>query len=236
MFERTLVVNADDFGQSPGVTRGIIKAHERGIVTSASLMVSWPASASAAAYARGRPGFSVGLHIDLGEWICRDGTWRCRYQRVNLDDSHAVEREVRAQLECCRDLLGRDPTHLDSHQHVHRREPVRSALGHIADELGVPLRHVTPGIRHCGEFYGQTATGDLLPHLISVTALVSLLANLGQGMTELACHPAYADDLDTMYQMERSVELRTLCADEVRATLEDERIQLTSFHDLAAVR
>jgi hypothetical protein len=36
--------------------------------------------------------------------------------------------------------------------------------------------------------------------------------------------------------MERSVELRTLCADEVRATLEDERIQLTSFHDLAAVR
>ena len=50
------IVNADDFGQSPGITRGVIAAHERGIVTSASLMVRWPSANEAAAYARpGRP-------------------------------------------------------------------------------------------------------------------------------------------------------------------------------------
>ena len=49
---RRLIVNADDFGQSPGVNRGIIEAHQHGIVTSASLMVSWPAAAEAAAYGR----------------------------------------------------------------------------------------------------------------------------------------------------------------------------------------
>ena len=45
---RHLIVNADDFGYSRGVNRGIIEAHERGIVTSASLMVKQPASEEAA--------------------------------------------------------------------------------------------------------------------------------------------------------------------------------------------
>ena len=56
-----LIVNADDFGQSPGVNRGIIEAHEHGIVTSASLMVRWPAAASAAAYAREHARLGLGL-------------------------------------------------------------------------------------------------------------------------------------------------------------------------------
>ena len=236
MIERTLVVNADDFGQSPGVTRGIIEAHERGIVTSASLMVLWPAATTAAAYARTHGRLSTGLHVDLGEWIWRDEEWACRYQRVDLEDTLAVEREVRAQLERCRDLLGRNPTHLDSHQHVHRCEPVRSTLAQIANELGVPLRHVTPGIRYCGEFYGQTATGDPLPDSITVDALVWSLVNVEPGVTELACHPGYAEDLETIYQNERSVEVTTLCTDEVRATLAAEQIRLASFRDLAAVR
>ncbi|HEU4340947.1 MAG TPA: ChbG/HpnK family deacetylase, partial [Candidatus Binatia bacterium] len=58
-----LIVNADDFGQSHGINRGIITAYGDGIVTSASLMVRWPAAADAAAYARKQPGLSVGLHI-----------------------------------------------------------------------------------------------------------------------------------------------------------------------------
>ena len=54
-FETVLIVNADDFGLSEGVNRGIIEAHERGIVTSASLMVLRPAAASAADYSREDP-------------------------------------------------------------------------------------------------------------------------------------------------------------------------------------
>ena len=73
---RALIVNADDFGQSPGVNRGVIRAHERGIVTSVSLMVRWPASTEAAAYGRAHPALSVGLHVDLGEWVCRKGSWQ----------------------------------------------------------------------------------------------------------------------------------------------------------------
>ena len=116
---RLLIVNADDFGQSAGVNRGIIAAHERGIVTRASLMVRWPTATAAAAYARGNPRFGVGLHLDLGEWTYRDGAWPALYEVVSLQDAHAIAEEVSRQLAAFREIVGRDPTHLDSHQHVH---------------------------------------------------------------------------------------------------------------------
>src|SRR5262245_59379506 len=123
MAERRLIVNADDFGQSPGVNRGIMEAIEGGIVTSVSLMVRWPAAVEAAAYARRAAGLSTGLHVDLGEWICDQGTWRSLYHVVAVDNPVAVKDEIGRQLLRFRELIGRDPTHLDAHQHQHRREP-----------------------------------------------------------------------------------------------------------------
>ena len=164
----------------------------------------------------------------------RDGEWRRLYTRADLTDPDSIEREVRAQLECCRDLLGRTPTHLDSHQHVHRNEPLRSILRRLAAELAIPLRHFSPAIRHHGGFYGQSATGEPLPDLILAPTLVSWFAQVPEGVTELACHPGYANDLDTMYGAERTTELRTLCAGEVRRALADEEIQLASFADVEA--
>src|SRR5437899_5483213 len=96
--QRYLIVNADDFGLSPGVNRGIIKAHEQGIVTSASLMVLMPAAAQAAAYAREHPSLSVGLHFDLGEWTYRNGNWECVYEVAPVDDRAAVARQADDQL------------------------------------------------------------------------------------------------------------------------------------------
>src|SRR5262245_64423892 len=113
---RSLIVNADDFGLSAGVNRGIIEAHERGIVTSASLMVRGSAAAAAAAYARAHPALSVGLHLDLGEWAWRDGGWVSVYEVVRADDARAVVAEAARQLAAFRRLVGLSPTHLDSHQ------------------------------------------------------------------------------------------------------------------------
>src|SRR6266508_4579544 len=116
--ERHLIVNADDFGQSHGVNRGIIEAYEKGIVTSASLMVRRSAAEEAAAYSREHPELSVGLHLDLCEWIYRDETWSPLYEVVPMDDTAAISEEVSRQLITFRELIGQEPTHLDSHQHV----------------------------------------------------------------------------------------------------------------------
>src|SRR2546428_2563379 len=136
---RYLIVNADDFGQSPGINRGIVEAHEQGIVTSASMMVRWPDAAEAAAYGAEHPELSLGLHADLGEWAYRDETWVPLYEVVSLDDVAAVKDEVSRQLTAFRDLTGKDPTHTDSHQHVHLREPVLSVLAKLAAGLAVPV-------------------------------------------------------------------------------------------------
>ena len=233
---RALIVNADDFGQSAGINRGVVEAHERGIVTSASLMVRWPAASAAAAYACAHPRLSVGLHVDLGESIYRDGEWVALYERVDRQDGRAVEVEIRAQLAICRELLRREPTHLDSHQHVHTEEPARSVLDGIARELGVPSRHRSPCVRHDGGFYGQTRTGDPLRDGITPARLMDMLRRLPAGVTEVACHPGFADDLATMYHAERQVELETLCDPGVRQALCDEGIELIGFADLAACR
>ncbi len=233
--KKYLIVNADDFGLSPGVNRGIIEAHEQGIVTSASLMVRWPAASEAAAYSREHPHLSLALHVDLSEWAYRDETWVPLYEVVPTDDSTAVAEEVSSQLATFRGLVGKDPTHLDSHQHTHLEEPVRSVVGEIARKLAVPLRHCSPKIRYCGEFYGQTAEGSPLPDRISVDGLINILATLPPGLTELCSHPGYPLGQDTMYSIERVVEVRTLCDPRVRAAVVAMGIELCSFGNIAAL-
>jgi predicted glycoside hydrolase/deacetylase ChbG (UPF0249 family) len=223
---RRLVVNADDFGLTEGVNRGVIQAHEEGIVTSASLMVRHPAAASAAAYGKQRPSLSLGLHADLGEWIYEGGRWTALYELER------VESEIERQLDAFRSLVGSEPSHVDSHQHVHREEPLRSIMLTVAGRLGVPLRGCNPVIGYCGSFYGQTGPGEPLEAAISVEALLTLLHELPEGITELGCHPGYSEGLSSQYRAERERELETLCHPRVRTALADERIDLCSFRDL----
>jgi predicted glycoside hydrolase/deacetylase ChbG (UPF0249 family) len=230
--KKYLIVNADDFGQSLGINRGIIEAHEHGIVTSTSLMTRWPAVGEAALYARGHPKLSVGLHLDLGEWAYREGNWLPLYSVVPLNDTDAVTKEITEQLASFRRLIGKNPTHIDSHQHVHLREPARSALIEVARDLHIPIRRLSTELRYCGNFYGQTAEGFPLPDFINVEALAKILGALRPGLTELGCHPGKESDLDTMYRSERAQELKVLCDPEIRATIDAMGIKLCSFASL----
>ena len=228
---RVLVVNADDFGASDGVNAGIVTAHEHGVVTSTSLMVRGAAVAAAANYAR-HGTLSVGLHVDLGEWSYVDGEWRPQYQVVDLEDRSAVEDELQRQLALFRELVGRKPTHLDSHQHVHRDDPLRSALRNTGQSMEIPVRNGV-GIVYNGGFYGQADKGTPYPEAITVESMVSIIEGLSAPVTEVACHPASAADLDTMYNEERLTELQTLCDPRVRQAIERNDVILCGFGDLS---
>ncbi|HXJ38021.1 MAG TPA: ChbG/HpnK family deacetylase [Bryobacteraceae bacterium] len=231
MNQRQVIVNADDFGQSPGINRGVIEAFERGIVTSASLMVRWGAAAEAAGYARCHPEMSVGLHLDFGEMTWRDEEWVSLYRVVDENDARSVSSEIERQVDLFGQLMGRRPTHIDSHQHVHVREPARTSVLRVADFLAVPVRNLTPSIRYCGCFYGQDDKGRPYPQNISVSGLQALLSELEPGVTELGCHPAAAVDLETMYGAERIAELQTLCDSRARQALTVNGVELRSFAD-----
>jgi predicted glycoside hydrolase/deacetylase ChbG (UPF0249 family) len=149
----TLVVTADDLGLSPGVTKGILESHRRGIVRSTSLIVTADSSAEAAAQARMEPDLEVGLHLDLvGGWpvsdpaavrslIDDDGrflglselTRRLFSGRVRAGE---VAAEVRAQAALARSW-GILPLAWDSHRHVHLMPPIARVVGRIARDEGV---------------------------------------------------------------------------------------------------
>lgn len=227
----SLIVNADDLGQSEGINRGILTAHAQGIVTSASVMVRWPAAVEGCRGARDA-GLGLGLHIDLGEWSYDEGTWRPLYEVVDLDDEAAVRDELYRQVDRYLELVGRPPGHLDSHQHVHHRATVQPAVQELASALGVPVRGFDAAIAHRGGFYGQTGEGEPLPDAVSVDSLVAIIDELPDGLSELGCHPGLEVTIETMYRTERAVEVATLCDERVRAAIDSHGIRLCSFEDL----
>src|SRR5262245_38812104 len=105
-----LIVNADDFGASRGINRGIMEAHQEGVLTSTSLLVNSQSAEEAALLSRTAPGLSVGLHADLGQELAGSGP---------ASDPGLYE-SLRTQLARFEELMGSPPTHLDSHHNVHR--------------------------------------------------------------------------------------------------------------------
>ena len=217
---RYLIVNADDLGASPGITRGILEGHARGVVTSTSLMVDTPWSRESALLARPASRLSVGLHVDLAPGTNGDAS--------GVD----VVQALRRQYDRFTTLMGRPPTHIDSHHNVHLDPPLLASFLAFSRAVGLPLRGRSPA-RYFSSFYGQWG-GESHPEHVSVESLLGMLERrVGAGITELGCHPGYRDPrVPTAYGVEREVELETLCDPRVRTALAPLGIALASFHDL----
>jgi predicted glycoside hydrolase/deacetylase ChbG (UPF0249 family) len=251
---RVLIVNADDFGLTGGVSRGILEAHRDGIVTSTSALVNLPADPEREAEALAVPRLGIGLHVNL-TWgtpvspvaavpSLVDGEGRFRRdpaavrEAADLDE---VRREVEAQVEAFRRRFGRLPTHLDSHHHVHRLPGIMDVVVEVALDARRPLRSQDPGFRE-GLRRRGLATPD---HFVgdagaeafwTVERLLDTLAGLPVGATELMCHPGRFDAslAWSRYGLQREVERRALSDPEVRATVERLGIRLGHFGALEA--
>ena len=149
-----LVVNGDDYGLTPGVCEGILRAGEDGVLTSTSVLAVAPAFAAGAPRLRDS-GLGVGCHLALvGEdplllgaaevptLVDRTGrpaaSWRsflgrALRGRVDPDD---VRREFGAQIEACR-LAGLELDHLDTHQHLHLWPSVARVVIDLAVQEGI---------------------------------------------------------------------------------------------------
>ena len=215
---KSLIVNGDDFGASHGVNLGVIEAHAKGILTSASMMVDRPASAEAAELITLHPTLDVGLHVVL----------------ESSPDLRAAEAEVERQVERFVELTGQLPTHIDSHHHVHRDHQVLPAFLAVAERHGLLLRDHC-GVRHIKTFYGQ-AHGETHLEQIAPDALARIVSTeVEDGVNELCCHPAYANgDLASSYTRERQTELETLCNPEVATLLTELEIRLVTFREVSA--
>ena len=249
-----LIVNADDFGYTPGVTRGVLRAHREGIVTATTLMANGVDSEGAGRAARATPGLDVGVHVvftygrpltaatRVGSLVDERGAFPnvtdlLREGRPRADEALL---EARAQYARVRELIGRDPTHIDTHHWVHDLRPLEDAVLALATETGVALRAHDGRQRARFRDEGVPTVDRFVREYqhagaIGVESLVALLEHLVEheaGTVELMCHPGEPDEAlleGSSYSTERGTELRTLTDPAVRAAIERLGIALVSY-------
>jgi predicted glycoside hydrolase/deacetylase ChbG (UPF0249 family) len=159
---RYLIINADDFGLTPAVSRGILHGHEAGVITSTSVMVTTPGWHDAQSRLRDSS-IDIGLHLNLGlgrpltaartlvnpttgEFASIGGiSLLALGRRIDPDD---VAGEARAQLALLR-TVGRPVTHIDSHWHMHTLPGIWASVLAVAREQGVPWLR-SPGLPRRG--------------------------------------------------------------------------------------
>ncbi len=150
---RRLIVNADDYGLTPGVSSGILDAHAAGFVTSTSMMVRCVGWEDGVARLRSAPGLGVGLHFNLlvGAPLAAAPSLRGpsgAFLSLGALARRALSGGVRARdvaAECEAQLAalagaGIRPTHIDSHRHTHALPVVHAAVARVAAARGLPLR------------------------------------------------------------------------------------------------
>lgn len=245
---RTLIVNADDFGLTRGVSAGILTAHRHGIVTSTTVLVTANPDRAQLAAARDA-GLGLGLHVNftLGRPLTRgrslaDGKGafiRDARRAAASANAREARAEIEAQVERFEKLVGRLPTHLDTHHHVGLHAPVRDAVLAVARTLGLAVRSQdeaarararSAGLRTTDHFFGESGPDA---YWSAARALAHLRA-LPPGVSEFMCHPGRFDDGlgYSRYGRQREVEMIGLGAPAARAASAALGIQLRHFGHL----
>jgi predicted glycoside hydrolase/deacetylase ChbG (UPF0249 family) len=269
-----LIVNADDFGLTESVSRGILQAHREGILTSTTFMVNFPWAPDMAPLLAEAPRLGVGVHLNLTTGapllppeqvptlVAGDGAFSKSmlrmFTRVDVAD---VRREWAAQIERGTQLLGRLPTHLDTHRYLHGHPRFAAVLIDLARTYKIPaVRCLYPGpdlamsqmfqawnpvrfmveraLRRSAELTAESGLHRPAATLAGDFDLPELLAKLdtvGARVAELVSHPGLVDEqlrsLSSM-QEHREEELAALTAPAARAKIAERGITLITFADL----
>lgn len=251
--EYLLIVNADDFGLSKGQNYGIVEACRHGVVTSTTAMVNGEAIEHAAALSRDLPDLGVGMHfvLTLGmpltamPGLTRDGLlgkWIWEMAEQGTLPLEEIARELDCQFNRFVDLFGREPTHIDSHHHVHMIPAIFPLVAEFARRKGVALR-----VDRQVDMPGETG-GDLPPTTdgfssafygdeISEALFLSVLdrsVQQGERSLEVMAHPAFIDNTirKSAYCWPRLAEMEVLTSTSLKYAIAECGYRLGTFRDL----
>lgn len=256
--KRFLIINADDFAYTPGVTYGIIEAFKRGIVTSTTaLTVSGYFEEAMTIRDVLAPSLPVGVHLtlslrgfsplldreDVSTLVNADGTFHTQYEFEHLVNLDQVYQEWDAQIARFYQL-GYTPDHVDSHHYVHGKNDALLAIAvNLCEKYKLPMRNVSPilGSANNPVDYGKVNTPDTMlssfyAHEVTREKIVDVLDQvIGSEpgtIVELNCHPAFIDpELQkySSYVGDRLTEYKLLTDPSIMAEIHARDIALTDF-------
>jgi predicted glycoside hydrolase/deacetylase ChbG (UPF0249 family) len=220
-----VILNADDYGYDPAVSRGIARAMREGLVSSTTMIVNSPHSTEAA---RDAAGLAIGLHLNLVRFEAVSTGAPLLEAQVHTLSADFVETETHAQLARLEALLGRTATHLDVHKHAHLQPAVLEGLCRVAKQRGLAVRSISSAMRLAIRARG-VATNDVFLGEAGARAFWTeveferQLARVpAEGLVELMCHPGYAPShVPSGYSAQREVELATFTSPRARQALGD---------------
>jgi chitin disaccharide deacetylase len=248
--EKLLIVNADDFGLSKGQNYGIVEACRRGIVTSTTALVNGEAVEHAAQLSRELPALGVGMHfvLTLGmplspmPGLTRDGLlgkwiWeQAEQDALPLDE---IARELDGQFNRFIDLFGREPTHIDSHHHVHMIPAIFAIVADFAQRKGVAMR-VDRKVQGLSPFtvpstagFSSAFYGDEISEALFLQVLDDSTAR-GERSLEVMAHPAFVDNTvrKSAYCWPRLAELEVLTSASLKYEIAGRGYRPGTFRDL----
>ncbi|ASK63871.1 carbohydrate deacetylase [Virgibacillus phasianinus] len=246
-FSSKIIVNADDFGLSPGVTAGILYAHHHDILTSTTAMVNTEFSRESLEDVKRYPRLGVGLHfvLDAGQPISSSVRSLTNHTGNFLKGKtlieHAKKVDIKEELKAQLDLLYMrdiDVTHIDSHHHMHLHIPcAMEAVIEIAQIYDLPVRSFTetrlPGELISTDFLHYDFYGN---ESVTPEYLMNILSELQPGITEIMCHPAFMDPWLTKkssYNYTRTKELEILVNNKIKNWIKKHSIDLIHYGGIA---
>ena len=251
--ENLLIVNADDFGLSRGQNYGIIEACRRGVVTSTTALVNGEAAEHAAQLSRDVPALGVGMHfvLTLGmplspmPGLTRDGQlgkWIWELAEQDALPLEEITRELDCQFNRFVDVFGKEPTHIDSHHHVHMIPAIFPLVAEFARRKGVAMR-VDRDVQalHGLSFFSVPTTdgfssafyGEGIDEALFLKVLDDSAAR-GEKSVEVMAHPAFVDNTvrKSAYCWPRLAELDVLTSASLKYAIAERGYRLGTFRDL----
>jgi predicted glycoside hydrolase/deacetylase ChbG (UPF0249 family) len=256
---RRLVINADDFGLTKGVSAGIVEAMRRGAVCSTSAMVCIAGALDNLREWASPVAGRIGVHLQLTSGrpcsaseavpslVTESGEFprsRKDIRSLNVDE---VRREWHAQMERII-RAGIEPTHIDSHHHVHRFPAAFTVYCEIARAHNIPARAVSfqmaESLRAAGVRSADYCETGWYDGELTVESLMDCLSEAfercedGGGCDatlELMCHPGFVDEQlpgNSKYVSQREEELRALCHPSLAERLRAAGIELIAMRDV----
>jgi predicted glycoside hydrolase/deacetylase ChbG (UPF0249 family) len=241
---KRLIVNADDFGMALKVNEGIGYAHEHGILTSTTVMMNKPYALEMKEYQRRFPNLGFGIHLvltsgkPLGKGYKTLTDERGVFKRSFItDDDFDVDEayeEFMMQVRLFQETNG-NPTHIDSHHHVHQKPKLKPVIERIASELNIPVRRqsgymsdiLRMPVRCDSSFYGQSVG------YATLEAIIKRVTN--QEVVECMTHVGFVDKEvieASIYNFKRVEELVLITSEEVKKLIENEGITLVNYRGL----
>jgi len=227
---KKLVVNADDFGYREGINKGIIYAHQKGVVSSASLFVEREGSQEAVRLAKENPSLTLGIHLDLDKFFEIDHARGVVVSWLNgsVVSTEILKAEIRRQMDKFF-AFGFTSDHIDSHHHSHLISDIFESVCQIAKEYKVPV------VRLFKKFYSQESNFEQASKIANSYGLVFpdhfiegwYWGNIDEDYTaaELMTHPGYGE-------LWREAELAHCCQQQLKEYLANQKIELTNFSNL----